>query len=406
MYEPQLGEFGDVPAGRFCYAVAERAEEMRLVLPPSGYKARVMISGILLIVLACLLIPASVMLLQSPDKNKTVADEHADHPAGRVSEKIHVDINGVPQGMFIQSRDPANPVLLFLHGGPGMPTYFLSQRYPTGLDDLFTVCWWEQRGAGLSYRANIPRETMTVEQLISDTLAVTNYLRRRFHQDKIYLMGHSWGSFLGIQVAARAPELYHAYIGVGQVSYQLKSEKLAYDYMLNQFQANGNTPMVRKLKAAPVTLTDPLPAAYDALRDDAMHSLGIGTTRDMKSVVTGVFLRSWLSRQYTLGEKLNLWRGKFLSKRILWKEFMGTDLTQRVTRLDLPVYFFHGKYDYTVSYPEAKSYWQKLQAPVKGFYTFEQSAHSPMHEEPGRMQQVLRRDVLAGANRLADAAGS
>ena len=90
-----------------------------------------------------------------------------------MTEKIFIEINGVKQGMFIQREDDAKPVLLFLHGGPGMPEFFLTRRYPTGLEEYFTVCWWEQRGSGLSYRAGLPPETMTVEQLIADTLAVT-----------------------------------------------------------------------------------------------------------------------------------------------------------------------------------------------------------------------------------------
>ena len=106
---------------------------------------------------------------------------------------------------------------------------------------------------------------MTLEQMISDTLAVTNYLRNRFGQEKITLMGHSGGTFIGIQVAARAPELYQAYIGVAQMSYQLKSERLAYEYMLQQFRENGNTQMVRKLEEAPVTMTGGIPDAYLAL---------------------------------------------------------------------------------------------------------------------------------------------
>ena len=102
-------------------------------------------------------------------------------------------------------------------------------------------------------------------------------------------MGHSWGSFIGIQAAARAPELYHAYIGVAQVANQLQSENLAYEVMLEQYKANGNAKMLRKLEAAPPTMNAPLPDAYMALRDPAMHTLGVGTTRDMKSVVTGIF---------------------------------------------------------------------------------------------------------------------
>src|SRR6187549_348329 len=103
---------------------------------------------------------------------------------------------------------------------------------------------------------------MNLEQMISDTLELTNYLRQRFDKDKIYLMGHSGGSFIGIQAAARSPELYYAYIGVAQMSNQLKSEKLAYDYMLQQFEKNGDTKMLQKLEAAPVTMMCGTPHQY------------------------------------------------------------------------------------------------------------------------------------------------
>ncbi len=354
------------------------------------------------VLLACILILVGVLLVWSyPGKPSPFMDENGRPLAGSISEKIYVPINGVDQGMFIKSKDEMKPVLLYLHGG--MPDYFFTQRYPTGLEDYFTVVWWEQRGSGLSYSPDIPRETMTTEQFIADTLEVTNYLRRRFGKERIYLMGHSGGTFTGIQAAARAPELYYAYIGVAQMSNQLKSEKLAYDYMLEQFKANGNAKMVQKLEAAPVTMMDGTPAAYLAVRDEAMHSLGIGTMRDMNSVITGMFLPSLQNRDYTLMEKVNMWRGKASSGvSILWSTIMATDLSKEVTEFDIPIYFFHGVYDYTCSYTLAKEYFQKLKAPVKGFYTFEQSAHSPLFEEPARMQTILQRDVLVGANSLAD----
>ena len=208
--------------------------------------------------LVCTLILVGALLAMSPGRSEPMVDQHGRPLAGSLSEKIFVDINGVPQDMFIQSKDTNNPVLLYLHGG--MPDYFLKQKYPTGLEEVFTVVWWEQRGSRISYRDSIPKESITQEQLISDTLAVTNYLRELFHQDKIYLMGHSGGSFFGIQVVARAPELYQAYIGVAQMSNTLKSEKLAYAYMLQQFKANGDTDMVRKLEAVPVTMEGGVPA--------------------------------------------------------------------------------------------------------------------------------------------------
>ncbi len=356
---------------------------------------------ILAVISVGILVLVGILLAMSPGKPAPYLDGNGNPLAGSISEKVFIDINGVKQGMFIKGKNKNNPVLLYLHGG--MPDYFLDASYPTGLDDYFTVVWWEQRGSGMSYSPDIPRESMKMEQYIQDTLTMTNYLRQEFNQDKIYLMGHSGGTFIGIQAAARAPELYHAYIGVAQMSYQLESEKLAYDYMLAEFKKIGDQAMVRKLEAAPVTLENGTPDAYRMVRDTAMHKLGIGTMHNMKSVVTGIFLPSLASRDYTLKEKIATWTGKSKAGvSILWDEMSAIDLAKQVTNLEIPVYFFHGIYDYTVSYPLAKAYLDALQAPVKGFYTFDQSAHSPMFEEPERMRQIMLTDVLQGNNSLAD----
>jgi len=355
----------------------------------------------LYVFLACILIIVGILLLWSSGKPVPFLNENGNLLAGSISEKIFVNINGLEQGMFIKSKDAKNPVMLYLHGG--MPDYFLTRKYPTGLEEYFTVVWWEQRGSGLSYSSEIPQETMILEQMISDTKELTNYLRKRFGREKIYLMGHSGGTFIGIQAAVQAPELYHAYIGVAQMSYQLRSERLAYEYMLEQFMENGNKKMARKLEAAPVTMSGGTPHEYVAIRDKAMHILGIGTTHDMNSVITGIVLPSLTNREYSLSEKFNLWRGKSRSGiSILWNKMLAIDLTEQVTELDIPVFFIHGINDYTVSYPLAKDYFEKLRAPLKGFYTFEQSAHSPFFEEPRKMQHIIQEDILKGVNNLAD----
>jgi pimeloyl-ACP methyl ester carboxylesterase len=314
---------------------------------------------------------------------------------GSISEKTWVDINGVKQNV-------ANPVLLVVHGGPGMPEYFLTEQYPAELEDLFTVVWWDQRGAGLSFDPQIPAASMTIEQYISDTLAVTDYLRERFDQDKIYLLGHSWGSFIGIQAAARSPQRYHAYLGTGQMVFQLESEKMAYDYMLAAYRRSGNAAMVRDLEAAPVSMTTGTPEAYLKLRDKAMHRLGIGTTHHMKSVITGIFLPSWTFHGYTLREKAALWRGRSFSRGFgLWEQFIQVDLREVVPRLQIPVYFLEGKYDYTCSAELAQDYFRSIDAPVKGYYEFDDSAHTPVLEQPDQVHRVLQVDVLTGRNTLA-----
>ena len=348
------------------------------------------------IVLGLLLILTCVLLIYSPGKMKQYTDDNGTPIPGSISEKIFVNINGTEQGMIIKSRDSTHPVLLYLHGG--LPDYFLTKKYPTGLEDYFTVVWWERRGSGLSFNADISTEEITLEQLLSDTKEVTNYLRKRFGQEKIYLMGRSGGTFIGIQAAALTPELYHAYIGVAQMTNQLKSERLAYEY-----KKKGNKQMVRKLEAAPVTIVDGIPSAYITLRDKAMHSLGIGTTHKMNSIVTGMFLPSLTCREYTLSEKYNLWRAKARSGvSILWDTILATDIIKQVPELDIPIYFFHGIYDYTVSYPLAKGYFELIRAPLKGFYTFNNSAHSPIFEEPLLVRQIIEKDILNNNNSLSD----
>jgi pimeloyl-ACP methyl ester carboxylesterase len=357
----------------------------------------------LAILLACVFASVGALLIVSPGTPPPFLDQSGRALAGSISEKNYVNINGVAQGMFIRGKDKTKPVLLFLHGGPGMPEFAISQNYPSVLEDFFVVCWWEQRGSGLSFSTDIPQGTLTEEQLVSDTIAVTNYLRSRFAQDKIYLMAHSGGTYFGIESVAGKPELYRAYIGVAQMSQQLDSEKLAYTYMIEQFRAVGNSAMVAKLEKIPLTQMNAMPAAYRALRDDAMHSLGIGTTHKMKSVVSGIFMPIMLSRSYTLVEKINIWRGKWSASSIkMWNDILGTDLTAKVQRLEVPVYFISGIYDYTVSSVLAKDYFEKLQAPMKGFYTFQHSAHSPMFEEPEKFGQILQQDVLTRTNTLAD----
>ena len=363
-----------------------------------------MIAIIFSVLLIGIIILVAVLIACSPGKPKPFLDANGRPLVGSISEKTYVNINGVEQGMFIKGKDKTKPVLLFVHGGPAMPEYAVSQKYDAALENYFTVCWWEQRGAGLSYTSDISPNTMTVEQMISDTLEVTNYLRKRFGQEKIYLFGHSWGSFLGIQAAAQKPELYYAYIGMAQVSRQLESEKQAYQYMVEQFKLTGDKRMLRKLEKYPINKMDTIPRAYRSLRDEPMHRLGIGTTHNMKSVVTGIFLPVMQNTEYTFSEKINVWRGKIFANNAtnLWDKMIETDLTKTVQKLDVPVYFCEGIYDYTASYTEAKTYFDKLVAPRKGFYTFQHSAHSPLFEEPEKFARILQEDVLVGDNHLAD----
>ncbi len=356
--------------------------------------------------LGLLFILTGVLLYLSPGKPEQVKDKNGNPLEGSISEKIFVTIGGVKQGMFIIGKNLNNPVLLYVHGGPAFPNYFLFEKYRPGLEDYFTVCYWEQRGGGLSYSQDIPLETMNFEQFTTDAIEVSNYLRDRFGKDKIYLMAHSGGTPIAIQAAAKAPQLYHAYVGIAQVTNQTESEKIAYQYIVEKYTELGSKPALKELGKFSIINSDSflLPFFKSMVRDKSMHELGIGTMRIMKSVFWGVFIPVWTCRAYTIKEKINIWTSKFtfIKKAKFNYQLFNMDIPALITSLDIPVYFFSGKYDLTVNATLSEAYLKKLQAPVKGFYIFENSAHSPIFEEPEKLKEIIEKDILKGRTNLAD----
>ena len=339
----------------------------------------------------------------STGKIAPFTDENGNAKSGSIAEKTWVQINGMKQGMIIRGEASTKPVLLFLSGGPGIPDYFLTRNYPTELEKNFVVCYWDYRGTGLSFGKGMTQDGMTTKQFINDAIAVTNYLRLRFGQEKIYLMGHSCGTYIGLQAAAQAPELYKAYISMSQLVDQLESEKLAYTKMLAMYQESGNKKMVKKFLE--YTITQPEKQWVErwfasSLRDQAMHELGVGTMHKMKSVITSIFFPTLRCTDYSPVERINLWKGKiFAQNTSVAKDRMTFVAFDAVPSLDIPVYFLAGKYDLTCCYSLQQEYYRKLEAPVKAFYTFENSAHSPLFEEQEKAIQILTQDIV---NKIAE----
>jgi len=345
-----------------------------------------------LLIIAALLL---VLVLISHGRPESCAGSNA---SGTICEKTFVEIGGVRQGMFIKGQKEDNPVLLYVHGGPSFSEYFLVEKYPTGLEEYFTVCYWDQRGGGLSASPDVTTESMTLGQLASDMVEVTNYLRERFKKDKIYIIAHSGGSAFALRAVADFPQLFHAYVGVAQITRQAESEKLAYRYMVDRYSSMGNKKTVAKFSEYPILEDDSflLPFFNSVLRDKSMHELGIGTMRNMTSIMTGVFYPVWMCRAYTVREKVGIWRSKFsfVNKSGLRAEVLALDMAEEVPALEIPAYFISGRHDLTVNRDLSAEYLDKLDCPVKAFYTFENSAHSPMFEEPGRFLEVMTLDVL------------
>ncbi|MBC5708913.1 alpha/beta hydrolase [Hungatella sp. L12] len=322
-----------------------------------------------------------------------------------ISEKIFIDVDGTEIGLLITGKNKSNPVLLFLGGGPGIPEYLLEYQKPSKLADEFVVCYLEYRGTSISYNSNIDAASLTTERYLSDTAAVTEYLKNRFSQEKIYLMGHSFGTFIGIQAALKHPESYHAYLAMSQIADQSESEIIAYQFMLNQYRQMNNQKMIREFEKYPIASSDRAYSDYclSPLRDRSMHDLGVGTTHTMDSVITGIFLPSLRCKVYTPLERINIWRGKqFTASSPVGTDRMQFNTFAEVPCLKIPVYFFSGIYDYTCCYSLQKKYFDAVNAPLKGFYTFHNSAHSPLWEESDRFIEILIQDVLNGTNEQSD----
>ena len=357
-------------------------------------KKTIKIIGIsLLAIITLLLIGLLVLALYSPGKLEPLKDKEGVEIVGSISEKIFTEIGGIKQGFFIRSENPENPVILFLHGGPGSPELpmFYPFETPERLEKYFTVCYWNQRGAGMSYSSTIDPTTMTLAQFIDDTRQITEYLQQRFNKQKIYLMGHSWGTYLGVKTIEKYPDNYIAFIGIGQISNQLESEKIAYNYMMQHAKEIGDKRAVKKLERFNPNASDfPSLKYLLSARSLLMNKYKIGIIHSNEFSVSGLIKNMLTFKGYSISEKLFYFKGSMFSLDNVWHYVESDNLNETSTKFQVPLYIIHGKFDYQVSHTLARQYFERIEAPDKAFFTFENSAHSPNVEEPDRFVTVVR----------------
>jgi len=346
----------------------------------------------LLSIATVLLIGLFYLWINSPGKLEPLSDASGKIIPHAIAEKSEIEIGGIRQGFFIRSENPANPVILYLHGGPGSPE--LPMIIPTESDErlekYFTVCYWDQRGAGMSYSKSIDPSTMTIDQMVQDTHEMTEYLQRRFKKKKIFIMGHSWGTYLGVKTVERYPDDYSAYFGIGQVTNQLESERLAYDYMLQHATEIGDKNNIAKLSKFHKLAPDfPNRKYLRSVRSNLMEEYGIGIMHKNTSMLS-IAKFILLFKGYTLSEKMNYIRGMSFSSKYVFPNMISDNLFESSKSFKVPVCLISGKYDYQVSYTLAKKYLDVIKAPEKRFYTFENSAHSPNMEETEQFVYTIR----------------
>ncbi len=303
-----------------------------------------------------------------------------------------VRLGGVDQWILIRGVDASAPVLLFVHGGPGSPELPLNHEYGLGLEENFVLVHWDQRGAGKSHSLAVSPKSMNVDQFIADCHELTLLLKERFGRDRVYIMGHSWGSLLGTLTVARHPEDYYAYIGIGQVVDLERNEAISYQFVVDEAKARERAWAQLQLK-----LIGPPPYSNDlklAIQRQWLQEFGGAVYRqDGYAELAAVMVNS---PEYTALDLFKFSNGVIYSIVLMWDEVMTYDLIEQVPRLEVPVYFLHGRHDYNTPWELAEEYYEALDAPAgKTLIWFEQSAHSPNMEEPERFARVMVERVLA-----------
>lgn len=334
---------------------------------------------------------AILLWVKSPGTAEPIRDSHGKTIPGSISVIEKVMLGGQEQYLIIRGKDKNKPVMLFLHGGPGSPEFAFMKSMNRGLENDFVMVYWEERGAGKSFSKNIPAESMTLPRFISDTRELSILLAKRFKKDKIYLMGHSWGSLLGILTAYRYPELYYAYFGIGQACSQYRAEKLSFAWAKEQALQHNNRHAIQALNK--LTFPDSLATGniwpdYLMSERDYLYLFGGGLNHKMTSI-TPIVKMLLNTREYTINDKLNFLRGSLFSLNLLWPTVIKENLFREIDSMRIPVYIFQGKYDHQTSYAVAKDFYNQLKAPKKEFFTFENSAHSPLMEEPEKFNSIV-----------------
>ncbi len=333
-----------------------------------------------------------------------IRDAHRIVQPRGIEEMRAVEIGGIQQWISVRGRDRRNPILLFIHGGPGSPEMPAGWLYQSPWEDFFTVVQWDQRGAGKTAAANdmtAVAPTINVERMILDGEEMVSHLRTHYNQSKIFVLGHSWGSVIGLALAQRHPDWLHAYIGMGQVIHGRSNERVGYEWAVQRARADGNAEALTQLQAiAPYPPSDRVVTPREILtqRRWVNHYGGLSWGR------TGLEYEqnaARLSPSYS-DPDLAARAQAGVSLVQLLPELWELDLRD-VSRLDCPVFLFAGRYDYQTPSRIAADWFARLQAPRKQLIWFQNSAHMMHLEEPGRLLMQLATLVRPLAPAVADA---
>lgn len=336
---------------------------------------------------------AAVVISQLYTSTPPILDANGQPVPGSIATLEKVELNGSEQWISIRGHDVNKPVLLFLAGGPGGSQLVTERRALGELEEHFVVVNWEQPGAGKSFDA-VDRSTLTPERYIEDGQVLALYLRERFDEDKIYVLGESWGSALGIWLVQRYPDLFHAFIGTGQMVSFLETDTLCYDFALNWAKERGDSKKVQQLEEqGPPPYYGNGVAMKEAAflmdtfnymnQDPAIADDGFNTFQDLAS------------SEYGLYDKVNWFRGALDTMDVVYPQLWDVDFRTQAADLKVPVYFLLGRHDVNAPPVLAEEYYGLLNAPHKELIWFEHSGHNPWVTESDRFVDIVVNTVLA-----------
>ena len=293
-----------------------------------------------------------------------------------------VRIGSADQWLLLRGHDRTKPVLLFLHGGPGMPAMFLAHAFQRELERNFVVVHWDRRGTGKSYASGADTSALNVRQMLDDTFSVTRLLRLRFHQDRIYLVAHSWGTYLGLLAIREHPEYYAAYIATGQMAGSVAEVRsVQADFLLRcAAQANNSATISQVRRGGPID--------EDVLFQ--CHGELWKSTSFLPILMTGL-----RAPEYTFRDVFHLKGAADHVNRAMKYNVDPRPLQGEVKTVNVPVFFFLGRHDYNTPSVVAAQYLNRLNAPFKSQTWFERSAHFPFFEEPETFnREMIRADAI------------
>ena len=313
------------------------------------------------------------------------------HPIDR---KERIILGGLEQAIHIWGTKPENPVILFLHGGPGVPNRHGMAKAHMDLLDDFTIVAWDQRGTGGSYHGCDP-ESLTLDQLISDCAELISYLCKTLNKKKIFLLGGSWGTELGTFVCQRHPEQVAGYIGYGQVVNGIENENVSYAYTLRKAKEAGNAEDIAELER----IGPPVDGQYKPVFEGLMAQRRLlkkygGHSTKKGGYFTGTVLPILLSPELSIRDKIGTANGYKLCLSQMWPTIVHYDFIKDCGPFQMPYYIFQGRKDENTPSSLVQAYYDSIEAPDKDLVWFEHSAHGPLGEEPQKFKSLMREKFL------------